>query len=463
MSRTDEQDEASRTDDVRSSSVRNGRLPPGSGLGSTLGTAVARLGQEVLDWRFKAVPAVFDGRTVDQVLSGRPRLSDFGTPLLTVDASAVANNIREMSRWCDRYGLRLAPHGKTTMAPALFLAQLRAGAWGITLANEPQLRVGRAFGLPRILLAGSLLRPAGLRWLAEQQHDDHDFSSTSWVDSVASVELMTAAIPAGSAVDVCVELGAAGCRTGARGVAAAVEVARAAAASPRLRLVGVSGYEGAVASGAEPDALSTVDHYLDDLARLSAAVQPMLDLTRVGAAILTVGGSAYFDRVAQRLAALADPAGSGGVPTEVVLRSGAYVIHDDGLYRAITPSTRTDGPALAPAMHAWARVVSRPEPRLALVDAGRRDLPFDQGMPEPQVRVRPGGRCTPLVDAHISALNDQHAYVHLAAAGDVEVGDVLRLGLSHPCTAFDKWSLIPELTDADSLDPQVVGLLRTYF
>jgi D-serine deaminase-like pyridoxal phosphate-dependent protein len=167
--------------------------------------------------------------------------------------------------------------------------------------------------------------------------------------------------------------------------------------------------------------------------------------------------------VAQRLGPVVDRDGSQGPPTEVVLRSGAYVTHDDGYYRGITPSVRGDGPVLRSAMHAWARVISAPEPGFAVLDAGRRDLPFDQGLPEPQLRRRADGSTTGLPGAHISALNDQHAFLHLAAGQAVRVGDVVRLGLSHPCTAFDKWTLIPEVDDSDAPDPAVVGLVRTFF
>jgi D-serine deaminase-like pyridoxal phosphate-dependent protein len=100
-------------------------------------------------------------------------------------------------------------------------------------------------------------------------------------------------------------------------------------------------------------------------------------------------------------------------------------------------------------MHGWARVISRPEPALALLDGGKRDFPYDEGLPEPQS-----------VPGRITALNDQHTFLRDA---DVAVGDVVRLGLSHPCTAFDKWTLIPVLDDADADRPSVVGLVRTFF
>jgi D-serine deaminase-like pyridoxal phosphate-dependent protein len=169
-------------------------------------------------------------------------------------------------------------------------------------------------------------------------------------------------------------------------------------------------------------------------------------------AVVTAGGSAYFDTVVRELA----PARRAG--TRILLRSGAYLVHDDGFYRALSPLARGAGPtALRSAMHGWARVISRPEPALALLDGGKRDFSYDEGLPEPQL-VRGAGRLRDR--SRVTALNDQHTFLRHA---DVRVGDIVRLGLSHPCTAFDNWNLIPVVDDADAAQPRVVDLVRTFF
>ncbi|MDQ1658407.1 MAG: hypothetical protein QOD41_3490, partial [Cryptosporangiaceae bacterium] len=90
---------------------------------------------------------------------------------------------------------------------------------------------------------------------------------------------------------------------------------------------------------------------------------------------------------------------------------------------------------------------------LALLDVGKRDLPFDEGLPVPHG----------LPGAEVTALNDQHAFLRLPADTPLAIGDVVRLGLSHPCTALDKWQLIPVIDDVDAADPVVTGLIRTFF
>ncbi|MGW6914603.1 alanine racemase [Kitasatospora sp. NPDC054939] len=423
---------------------------------------IAALADEVLDWRFKALPPTAWGRTVRDWTAERPRLDDLGTPLLTLDAGALDHNLRTMATWCADAGVALAPHGKTTMAPALWQAQLAAGSHGITLATLPQVRVARAFGVRRIQLANTLLDPAGLRWLADRLAADPGFAFASWVDSAESVRLMDEALRTAGAerpIEVLVELGGLGGRTGARSIDEAVDTARAVHDAPTLRLAGTAGYEGALAHDATPAGLDAVRGYLRRLAELHARLAPWYADDR--APVVTAGGSAYFDLVVEELAALPD--------TLVVLRSGAYLAHDDGFYRGISPLARgaasagADPAGAAPfrsALHGWARVVSRPEPRLALLDAGKRDLPFDEGLPEPQ-SVR-GGAALVGTGARITALNDQHAF--LRDAGDLApIGAVVRLGVSHPCTAFDKWTLIPVLDDASAADPRVVDLVRTFF
>lgn len=419
---------------------------------------LAALADERLDWRFKAVPASAWGRSVAEFLAEKPSLEDFGTPLLTLDATALEHNLRTMADWCAAVGVDLAPHGKTTMAPALWQRQLAAGARAITLANLAQVRVGRAFGLRRIHLANALLDPDGLRWITAELDRDPDFSFTCWADSVRTVELIRQALttaPARPPLDVCVELGAAGGRTGARTVAEALATAEAVHAAPQLRLVGVAGYEGALAHDAAPNSLAGIENYLRDLVRLHDLLRhrEFLDASDATAdTVVTAGGSAYFDTVADVLAPVTE---SG---TRILLRSGAYLIHDDGFYGGISPLARNAGTSpLRSAMHGWARVISRPEPGLALLDGGKRDFPYDEGLPLPQL-TRSGGPIPGT--ARVTALNDQHTFLRDA---QVSVGDVVRLGLSHPCTAFDKWNLIPVVSDVDEAHPRVVDLVRTFF
>ena len=428
--------------------------------------ALARLDDAVLDWRFKAAPAEASGQTVRDFLDSAPRLSSLQTPLLTLNAVALRHNMDRLASWCAEHEVLLAPHGKTTMAPQLWSEQLNRGAWGISLANFAQLQVARAFGVRRLQLANSLTDPRAVDWVAGES--ERGCSILSWVDSVQTVQLLARTLKAGHpgvVLDVLVELGGEGGRTGARSGVAALEVARAVAGADQLRLVGVSGYEGSLAHTASDDSLTKVNEYLLELKSLHGEL--LADgLYDVADVLLSAGGSAYFDNVVDILGPCITRAGSsvGGRRVDLVIRSGAYVIHDDGFYRQISPFSRHGSNPFLAAMVGWARVVSQPEPGLAILDAGKRDLPVDEGLPQPQA-IGPvlGAPMTPLDGAAITAVNDQHCYLRFdAGTGTVNIGDVVRLGLSHPCTAMDKWALIPVLAGVDG-DQPVVDLIRTFF
>jgi D-serine deaminase-like pyridoxal phosphate-dependent protein len=334
------------------------------------------------------------------------------------------------------------------------------------LANFAQLQVARAFGVRRLQLANSLTDPRAVDWVAGES--ERGCSILSWVDSVQAVQLLARTLEAGHpdvVLDVLVELGGEGGRTGARSGVAALEVARAVAGADQLRLVGVSGYEGSLAHTASDDSLTKVNEYLLELKSLHGEL--LADgLYDVADVLLSAGGSAYFDTVVDILGPCITRAGSsvGGRRVDLLIRSGAYVIHDDGFYRQISPFSRHGSNPFLAAMVGWARVVSQPEPGLAILDAGKRDLPVDEGLPQPQA-IGPvlGAPMTPLDGAAITAVNDQHCYLRFdAGTGTVNIGDVVRLGLSHPCTAMDKWALIPVLAGVDG-DQTVVDLIRTFF
>lgn len=424
------------------------------------------LADEVLAVSDTGLPERADGLTVREFLATSPRLEEFWTPLTVLDAEALRRNAATIQAWATAHGMELMPHGKTTMAPALWFLQLEAGATGLTLATPGQVRTARAFGVSSIMLANALVAPAALAFVAAELADS-EFSFVSWVDSIATVEAMERGLAASGAllprpIDVLVELGAPGGRTGARTLDEAEALARRIADAPALRLAGVAGYEGSLGHDRSATAMVAVRDYLSDLLELHEAVRRIAPDDEL---IVSAGGSAYLDVVAD-VFDFEIEAEAEGARTRWVLRSGASLLHDDGFYHGISPldgDRATAGTAaLAPAMRGYARVVSHPEPRLALLDGGKRDFPYDEGLPMPfGVATALGGDETPLAGASVTALNDQHAFLRSDAPLPVSIGDVVSLGLSHPCTAFDKRRWLPVVEHAGST--RVVDLVRTFF
>ncbi|MFF4823578.1 amino acid deaminase [Streptomyces sp. NPDC001312] len=417
--------------------------------------ALARLAEERVDHRFKGLPPDADGLTVGELTAQRRNLftGGFTTPVLALSAERLEHNLKLMETYAARHGLAFAPHGKTSMAPQLFHRQLEHGAWGITLAVPHQVRVARAFGISRVFLANELVDPAALRWVAAELAADPSFRLICYVDSVRGVELMDAALEgAARPVDVVVELGAGeGARTGVRTEAECAAVADAVAATDTLRLVGVAGYEGEVPQ-ADPE---RVRAWLTRLVALAVDLDKAGKFAHTEEIVVSAGGSAWFDTVAEVFADIPELS----LPVLKLLRSGAYVSHDDGHYRKITPFNRVpEEGALEPAFRLWAQVVSRPSPEQAFANAGKRDAAYDLDLPFAQV-VRRDGAERPATGIDVTGLSDQHAWLRTASGAELEVGDWIGLGLSHPCTSFDKWSLIP-VAEADGT---VVAYVRTFF
>jgi D-serine deaminase-like pyridoxal phosphate-dependent protein len=417
--------------------------------------ALVRLAEDRVDHRFKGLPPDADGLTVAELAAQRRNLftDGFTTPVLALSAERLEHNLRLMETYSERHGLAFAPHGKTSMAPQLFQRQIEHGAWGITLAVPHQVRVARAFGTQRVFLANELVDPAALRWISAELDSDPGFRLICYVDSVRGVELMDAALRgAGRPLDVVVELAAGdGARTGVRTEAECVAVADAVAAVPTLRLVGVAGYEGEVPD-ADPE---RVHAWLRRLVSLAVAFDKDGRFDGTDEVVVSAGGSAWFDAVADVFAEIPELS----LPVLKLLRSGAYVSHDDGHYQKITPFNRVpEEGALEPAFRLWTQVVSRPSPEQAFANAGKRDAAYDLHLPFAQV-VRREGAERPADGIEVTGLSDQHAWLRTGPGADLEVGDWLGLGLSHPCTSFDKWQLIP-VVEADGT---VVDYIRTYF
>lgn len=404
----------------------------------------------------KGLPPSGEGLAIRDVAVAGWNLLDGTVPMpaAVLRASALANNLSTFQTYIDRAGVKLAPHGKTSMCPQLFDRQLRAGAWGLTMATYAQARTALGVGVKRLLIANELVGETEIRTLAA-----HDGALIlSLVDSLAGVERMEAILDRAGIekpFPVLVELGITGGRTGARGAEDALAIARRVAQSPHLALAGVEGYEGLIVTGdAAADAMR-VDAFLNDL--LTVFTTARSEGLFAGEPILSAGGSAYFDLVARGLK-------TDGVTT--ILRSGCYLTHDTGFYQKLLMHVGERGvlgaaPALTPALEVWAQVVSRPEPGLVLVNAGRRDLSDDAGPPRVQAWVRPGPDAVPqpVADWTFTRMNDQHGYVRVPEDAEVAVGDYVSMGISHPCTTFDRWPLLLEVDDRY----RVVAALKTFF
>jgi D-serine dehydratase len=333
-----------------------------------------------------------------------------------------------------------------------------------------QLRICRDFGIKRVVLANQLVGRQAMRYVLGELKRDPGFDFYCVVDSIANVEQLAAAaleVKPGRPLQVLLEGGMEGGRTGCRSLETALSVARAVkAAAPHLTLRGVEGFEGLVHTDSPEADARTVTAFLDYLVEIAVACEKA-GLFAPETLILSAGGSAFYDIVVERFK-------QAGLTREFLLvtRSGCYLTHDSKMYREAFAEVRKRhpgldnlGPGLVPAFEVWAYVQSRPEKTKAILTVGKRDISYDVDLPVALrwVRPRPGVRASDIADlgpGHVvTGLNDQHCHMTVPADSPLAVGDMVAFGVSHPCTTFDKWQVIPLVDD----DYTVVSAIKTYF
>jgi D-serine dehydratase len=376
---------------------------------------------------------------------------DLPLPLAVIKQSAMMHNLGWMQRFAASQGVDMAPHGKTTMSPQLLQRQLDEGAWGLTFATVSQMRAGITAGAKNLMIANQVVSAIDLAGIQGMLREYPGLRIVFLVDSLAQLALIEAWATGNadamiSPFEVLLEIGVTGARTGTRNEADAMALATALHASPACQLVGIETYEG---QGATGDSVAD-KAYADTLMQRTCNVALACDrqgLFETGEVLMTAGGSGIFDLVSGWL----KPKLSR--PVRGLLRSGCYITHDHGNYKRLVSSVNVrlhDSGGLKPAIEVWATVQSCPEPGLAILAVGRRDLSYDLEMPIPLSSSRAGGAPTVApADWIISALNDQHAYLRGTgpAHAALKVGDLVALGISHPCTTFDKWRWMPVVDD----------------
>ena len=382
---------------------------------------------------------------------------DLSLPAAVLYEERLQHNLDWMQQFIAAYGVKLAPHGKTTMAPKLFARQLQTGAWGITLATAHQAHVAYAHGVRRVLMANQLVGKENMAIIARLL-EDPTFEYFCLVDSAALVEQLGAYFSRrGLRLNVLLELGVAAGRTGVRndGQLHAV-LASLAQWKDSIVLCGVEVYEGVLEDEA------SIRNYLERAVAITHTLAIEKRFLR-SPILLSGAGSAWYDVVAEIFSA----AGFGDA-VEVVLRPGCYLTHDIGAYRDAqariqerNPIARRIGSGLLPALQVWAYVQSVPEPTRAIIAMGKRDAAFDAGFPAPAQHFRPGSSAPKPALSHwiITKMMDQHAYLQIAPRDDLQVGDMIGFDISHPCLTFDKWRVLPVL----NAQYQVVDLVQTFF
>jgi D-serine dehydratase len=399
----------------------------------------------VIEFKYKGFPIDSYGKTLEQFLATKPNLftSNFQFPMMVLKESALNNNIAQMMSFCNSVKAELAPHVKTTMSPQLAKMQIAAGASALTVANFWQASIFLKFGFKKMIIANEVLDPMAIAAIAKI-NKLKQAEIIFYVDSILALEIIQKHTPSEGEQNLFIEIGTENGRGGVRELSLVKQLAQRIKADKRLNLIGVTGFEGAV-----PDAArgrrgeKKISKFCQ---KIVAAAELAYPYKSDQPFVISAGGSAYFDIVARELNKFEKP-------RRLLLRSGGYITHDHKYYEEIYPFASTDR-SFQPAIEVWAQVISKPEKGFGVLNLGKRDIGNDLHNPIP---IKSYDGQVKSFSAVIEKLNDQHGYLRTSA--DFQLAQLIGLGISHPCTTFDKWRLVPLVND----NYDVVDCLQTFF
>lgn len=332
-------------------------------------------------------------------------LYDLDTPALVVDLDIVERNIARMAAIARDGGKAHRPHTKTHKTPEIARMQVAAGARGLTVAKVGEAEVMADAGFGDLFIAHQVVGAAKLERLMALLRRARVIVGVDSVEVAAPLD--EAARQAGVTVPVRIEVDTGIGRAGVRTVEQAVRLGEKIARMPGLALDGLFTYEGDVNAGDEAQRRATCGRAADKLRQAAAGLAER----GVEAGVLSVGSTAGAPIMARE-------------PGIGELRAGVYVFNDCGqMGRGAT--------AEECALTVLATVVSRPDERTAILDAGTKALSGDRA-PEGSRH----GRVLEDASVLFDWANEEHGHLDLSnAALRPKVGDKLRVVPYHACTA----------------------------
>lgn len=328
------------------------------------------------------------------------------TPSILVNRVRLAANIQSMQAHCDRHRVELRPHIKTHKMVAVARQQLAAGARGLTCAKLGEAEAMLPSGARSIFVAHSLVDPGQAPRLAALAERLDDFRVA--VTSEAHLEALSrVALAAGRKFTVMMAIDTGLGREGVRDDAAAKRLAARLAKHPHLVLAGFYTHEGHAYGVAREEQVKSITAIVDRLCSLRDAIDSSL--------VVWPGCS-----VSARLAA---EIGAGRVQA---VRPGAYVFGDLSLTK-MTGVMADD----AVALHVLATVVDKPEPGLALIDAGSKTFSSDR-TPEGFSARATDGR-----DIAVARVNEEHGYLRGTDVDALQIGERIIFTPAHVCTVIN--------------------------
>lgn len=350
----------------------------------------------------------------DSSIIGRP-VHELDTPALLLDLDRLEMNVAEMAHFARNHNINLRPHAKTHKSPEIARMQKRNGAVGVTVATLGEAEVLAAAGIDDIFIAAPIVGEPKIARLLDLARRVR--VSTLIDDAGAAAALSGAFSAAGLHLPVLIKVDVGLGRCGVPPGDGVLELARHAAGLAGVKLDGIATHAGHVYGAGSNEERRTIGRAEGEVMAKEAK-----NLRRAGIPVSTVS-------VGSTPTALI----SGQVPGVTEIRPGNYVFYD------MMQAALGVVPAARCALTVRARIISRPSPRRAIIDAGSKTLGLDTGGHGTDVLSGHGG-----IVGHsemvIERLSEEHGFLSVPADTAMPVGDVVEIIPNHACAAANNFS-----------------------
>ena len=325
------------------------------------------------------------GKSVDQI----------ETPALVIDLDAMDRNIQRMADFTRKHRVRWRPHAKLHKSADIALLLEQAGAIGHCVQKLSEAEILASLGVNNLYISNEIIAPTKLRRVAQlaQDLDARGGRLAIAVDSEVGIELLARSLRDVSShgiIDVFIELDVGQGRCGVHPGEPALELAKAIAEHPALRLAGLHAYHG------------RAQHFRTIADRRQAIAQVIEEVEHTRKLILDAGLQVH----------LITGSGTGTLIHEAAsgvygeLQAGSFLFMDaDYAQNERDPAQ----PAFEHSLFVKSQVISADD-KHAVCDAGHKSHAIDSGLP----RVRVTDESEQLQFANGG---DEHGLLHPTSTG----------------------------------------------
>ncbi|MCG9126863.1 DSD1 family PLP-dependent enzyme [Candidatus Poribacteria bacterium] len=327
------------------------------------------------------------------------------TPALLIDLDILDDNIQNMADYFSGISTDLRPHLKTHKNPIIAQKQIDAGAIGITCAKLGEAEAVVDFGIQDVLIANQIVGPQKIERLINLADRSRIMVAVDCSENVQDIS--DAAKSKGVTVRILIEVNIGMNRCGVEPGNDVLELAKHICDSPNLVFEGLMGYEGHIVARTSKDdrekaVKNDMQHLVDS--------KKLLTENGISVNIMSGGGTGTYDITSR-------------IPEMTEIQAGSYVFMDSTYNRVEGLDKKFEN-----SLSLLTTIVSRPQPKRIIVDAGMKVLTTEFGNPQP----------IGYSDLEMVGLSEEHG--KLEASNDsinLKPGEKIKLLPTHCCTTVN--------------------------